>query len=123
MFMFEYANNISIQDFLKEENLQMESTEQETNLIKITAAGYFEADFQGFSNFAAQRDGDWVWKQCTWDLNSDVADGVEIPHTLLLGPWTEEMIRHLFWIKKSGASIDWVNSTSGEVGSPCNRFS
>jgi hypothetical protein len=48
---------------------------------------------------------------------TDLAKGTEIPHSLLLGPWTEEMIRHLYWLVKSGATLNWLTSTSGEVPS------
>jgi hypothetical protein len=52
---------------------------------------------------------------CNWDFNRDLAEGVEIPSSLLLGPWTEDNIKLLFWLIRAGARIDWVNSTSGEV--------
>jgi hypothetical protein len=42
---------------------------------------------------------------------------VEIPDYLLGGPWTREMEKQLFWIAQSGAGIDWVASTKGEVRS------
>jgi hypothetical protein len=103
-------------DFIRD-NTESPDESSEPVLTKMTAEQYFNIDFAGFSDFAAQEDGDWIWSICTWELNTDVADGVEIPGSLLLGPWTEEMLKHLFWIKKSGASIDWINSTSGEVRS------
>ena len=46
---------------------------------------------------------------------TDLAAGTEIPHSLLLGPWTEGMIQYLYWLIKSGATLDWIASTSGEV--------
>jgi hypothetical protein len=51
-----------------------------------------------------------------WSAASDLAAGVEIPSSLLLGPsWTDEMIRYLFWLVKSGARVEWFTSISGEV--------
>jgi len=56
--------------------------------------------------------------KCTsWDTYMDVEDGVEIPPSLLTGPWTEEMVKYLFWMVKSGARLEWLTSTSGEVSS------
>jgi len=68
-----------------------------------------------------ERDGLSIRRQCyNWDVNRDLVMGVEIPSSLLLGPWTEDNIKLLFWLIKAGARIDWVNSTSGEV---CWNFS
>lgn len=47
--------------------------------------------------------------------NTDLATGVEIPHALLRGPWTDETVRYLYWMLISGARIDWRHSTNGEV--------
>lgn len=82
-----------------------------------SAKEYFEIDFAGFSDFAEDVDGPPVWHTCNWERNTDVSDGIEIPSGLLAGPWTDDMIKHLFWLVKSGAEIDWVNSTLGEVSS------
>jgi hypothetical protein len=85
-------------------------------LAELNAIEYFNNDFTSFSEFVQERDGSWTWEHCTWHTNKDVADGVEIPTSLLLGPWDEAKIKHLFWLVKSGgATIDWLNSTSGEV--------
>lgn len=51
----------------------------------------------------------------SWVTYVDVASNVEIPQSLLLGPWTEEMTRHLYWLVKGGAQFDWLTSTTGEV--------
>jgi hypothetical protein len=88
----------------------------EEQTFQLTAQEYLDTDFQGFSNLIlGQRDGGWLWDQCSWDINSDVADGIEIPTSLLSGPWNEEMLKYLFWLRKSGAAIDFYNSTSGEM--------
>jgi hypothetical protein len=47
--------------------------------------------------------------------STDASNRVEIPHSLLLGPWSEEMIRHLFWVVKNGGCVNWVTSSTGEV--------
>lgn len=40
-----------------------------------------------------------------------------IPEKLLRGPWTSEKCELLDVIKRSGATIDWIGSTAGEVAS------
>jgi hypothetical protein len=109
------SNTLTGVDFIRDGgHLDMVEPEMPT-AIPQTAEEYFNADFIGFSDFAAETDGPSVWHTCNWERNTDVSDGVEIPSSLLLGPWTDDMIKHLFWLNKSGASIDWINSTSGEV--------
>ncbi|KAE8440571.1 hypothetical protein EG329_007229 [Mollisiaceae sp. DMI_Dod_QoI] len=96
---------------------QPSEDEEQQDLPQMTPHEYLETDFQGFSNLIlGQRDGGWLWDQCSWDRNSDVADGIELPQSLLSGPWDEDMLKYLFWLTKSGAGIDWLNSTNGEVG-------
>lgn len=48
----------------------------------------------------------------------NVALGCEIPHSLLLGPWTEEMLRHLYWFIQGLAAVATIHSTGAEVGPP-----
>jgi hypothetical protein len=103
-----------LSDFLRSQNISPESSEDET-ASKLTSVEYLNSDFAGFSEFMKIHDGGCPLDDCSWKTNTDVADGVEIPNSLLLGPWTDEMVKHLFWIIKSGAVIDWLNSTSGEV--------
>jgi hypothetical protein len=80
----------------------------------LTPAKYFEEDFAVFSSYLLrQRDIADIISH--WTTYVNVADGFEIPHSLLLGPWTEEMTRYLYWMVKGGAQFDWLNSTSGEV--------
>jgi len=111
-----------ITDFLNSRNACSDEDEDEDNdgtppeLAELNAIEYFNNDFTSFSEFVHERDGSWTWEHCSWHNNKDVADGVEIPTSLLLGPWDEAKIKHLFWLVKSGgATIDWLNSTSGEV--------
>ncbi|KAI9730145.1 MAG: magnesium ion transporter [Claussenomyces sp. TS43310] len=44
-----------------------------------------------------------------------IRSATEIPESLLKGPWTTEMVKHLFWFARAGAQVDWLDSTSGEV--------
>lgn len=81
--------------------------------IKMPSA-YFAEDFMRFSNSVLQRDFSRRKDAC-WDTYIGITAGVEIPHTLLLGPWTEETMMHLYWMVKSGAQLDWITSTAGEV--------
>jgi hypothetical protein len=50
-----------------------------------------------------------------FDVYLDVAEGTQIPTSLLTGPWDEDALKYLFWFVTAGAKIDWVSSTSGEV--------
>jgi hypothetical protein len=114
--LFDIANSADWKlDFL-DNNEQSSRTTDNMVPTQLTAQKYFEKDFREFSVFAKQRDGPHIWEHCTWELNFDVARGTEIPNSLLLGPWTEESIRYLFWATKSGARVDFIKSTSGEVG-------
>jgi hypothetical protein len=102
-------------EFLDNDEQSSRITDDMT-FTRLTAQEYFEKDFKEFSIFAKQRDGPQIWEHCRWGFNYDVARGTEIPNSLLLGPWTEESIRYLFWVTKSGAQVDFIKSTSGEVG-------
>jgi len=72
-------------------------------------------DFTDFCTTCSEDDGPAIWDTCNWQSATELAYGVEIPINLLAGPWTDEMLKHLYWLVKSGASIDWVQSTLGEV--------
>lgn len=39
----------------------------------------------------------------------------QIPESILNGPWTLEMEEHLHYLVRARASIDWINSTAGEI--------
>jgi len=95
--------------FLKSQSISPETASE------LTSVEYLNNDFAGFSQFLKIRDGGRPFDDCSWAGNTDVADDVEIPNSLLLGPWTDEMIKQLFWLIKSGAEIGWLYSTSGEV--------
>lgn len=83
---------------------------------KIVQLEYLEDDFRTFSNSILGKDLNRI-KDCSWNTYIGVADGTEIPHGLLLGPWTEESIMYLYWMVKSGAKLEWVKSIIGEVSS------
>lgn len=82
-------------------------------------AKYFEEDFTAFSNYVERQIENRTSLVYSWSTYIDFAGGLEIPRSLLLGPWTEEMIRYLYWMLKGGAQVDWLASTSGEV---CPRY-
>ena len=42
-------------------------------------------------------------------------DGCWLPEKLLRGPWTEAKCEFLMLLLRSGAKIDWIDSTAGEV--------
>ncbi len=44
-----------------------------------------------------------------------LADNCRVPKHTLQGPWTEDKVRYLCWLVRAGATIDYHNSTSGEV--------
>lgn len=80
----------------------------------LSAVKYFNIDFEDFSTLVQAPDGDFLWDEYSWDVGKDVKNSVEVPEKLLLGPWTEEMVKHLFWLIKAGARVDFL-TTSGEV--------
>jgi hypothetical protein len=93
----------------------MKSALQHSLPDRITATEYFNADFYTFTACITQPEEYSHCNDIDWSCNHDVASAVQIPQSLLSGPWTEEKIRHLYWMRKSGAQIDWLGSTSGEV--------
>jgi len=95
-------------DLEVERKLQKQRIESQT-----TPAKFFEEDFAAFSAYLLHSQ--YADITYSWATYVDVASNVEIPQSLLLGPWTEERIRHLFWLVKGGAQFDWLNSTSGEA--------
>ncbi|CZR51543.1 uncharacterized protein PAC_01420 [Phialocephala subalpina] len=112
---FDIKSNAPPEDF--EEHDTPQDPTEEHDEPQMTAQEYLDADFKGFSDLIlSERDGGWLWDECSWDRNSDVTEGIEMPQSLLSGPWDEDMLKYLFWLRKSGAGIDWLSSTSGEVG-------
>ena len=83
-----------------------------------TVAARFNEDFEAFlhaANDPEHEDLHQIYNVGCRQEGTDLAKGTEIPQSLLLGPWTEEMIRYLYWLVKSGATLNWLTSTSGEV--------
>ncbi len=79
----------------------------------------FEDDFRNFCSLVQASD-----SEPQWNLDSllQISQGclvihpeTEIPDYLLRGPWTEDMVMHLFWFARAGARINLLYSTSGEV--------
>ena len=105
-------------EFLKFSMIGNESVgdEGEAENETKTATEFFNMEFADFLSLVDQHIESWDAEPCySWDSYVDVAEGVEIPSSLLLGPWTDDMIRHLYWLIKGNARIDWITSTSGEV--------
>lgn len=94
-----------------ERRLQKERFEK-----KHTPAKFFVEDFTAFSSYSRNLHNFNL--NHNWATYFDVANGLEIPQSLLLGPWTEEMTKFLYWLVKGGAGLDWLTSTSGEVITP-----
>jgi len=81
----------------------------------------FEDAFSMFSSTVTDRDFS-LYKFTRYRAHYNcLAKGVELPHSILRGPWTEETIQYLFWIMVAGGELNWTTSTTGEVRT--NRFS
>ncbi|RKF62807.1 putative actin cortical patch protein, partial [Erysiphe neolycopersici] len=76
---------------------------------------YLEYDYRGFTEITNLPDQIPDVSELCWETDHDVAIGVEIPSSLLSGPWTDEDIKLLFWTIKSGAELNWLSSTAGET--------
>lgn len=101
--------------FLVHHDIDVEKELQKTRLErKLTPAKYLDEDFEAFSSDVRGENVDSDFKR-HWTTYVDVANGLEIPESLLLGPWTEEMVRYLYWLVRGGAELNWLTSTSGEV--------
>jgi len=85
-------------------------------LTRKEPSSFFDEDFSTFSNIVQNNDASFL-ENTSWDTYKEVEDEVDFPDTLLLGPWTEDMIRYLYWLVKSGARLEWLANNSGEVSS------
>ncbi|KAI9056147.1 hypothetical protein LZ554_001075 [Drepanopeziza brunnea f. sp. 'monogermtubi'] len=85
-----------------------------TPVPTITQEEYLNIDYTAFENTISSSTDD-NWPSTSWTTHSHLSPSVEIPHTLLLGPFTPPSLRHLFYLIKSGAKLSWHSSTSGEV--------
>ncbi|RSL43200.1 hypothetical protein CEP53_011818 [Fusarium sp. AF-6] len=60
----------------------------------------FEADYQVVSSWEPTKDVD-CWAQC------DVHPDFRAPRSLITGPWDEEKLRRLFWLRRAGWAFHW----------------
>lgn len=113
-------------DFLEFDLLGTRKVEKEPLPENVTPEEYFNLDFEKFCLFAESSDAGFELSEQGYGINSDsthdVAPGLEIPSVLLEGLWTEDSTQLLFWLARSGARIDWINSTNGEVSSRYPMF-
>jgi hypothetical protein len=77
---------------------------------KKTTDDKFFDDFSQFVEVSKAKYERWHWSGLLF-----VHPYVEIPDSLLQGPWTEEMMLHLYWMIRASATIRWEESTSSEV--------
>ncbi|KAJ4322994.1 hypothetical protein N0V84_004525 [Fusarium piperis] len=67
---------------------------------EFNARQCFEADYQAVSSWEPAR-GVECWAQC------DVHPDFQAPHSLITGPWDEEKLRRLFWLRRAGWAFHW----------------
>jgi hypothetical protein len=103
---FVYHTHVDEEELIQKQLLQRE----------LKPADFFEEDFSAFSTYESRNSDEEFSFQ--WLTYGDVSQDLEIPQSLLLGPWDEETTRFLFWLVKGGAQLEWLNSTSGEVCQP-----
>ncbi|CAL3964067.1 unnamed protein product [Diplocarpon coronariae] len=101
--------------FLKSSNpAETGSNRDATPRSTLSEAEFLDRDFTGFLTYISAPDGPWPWAIISWATYPSLR-GVEIPHSLLLGPWPPSALKHLFHLVKSGATLSWLTSTSGEA--------
>ncbi|KAJ5053824.1 uncharacterized protein L3040_000115 [Drepanopeziza brunnea f. sp. 'multigermtubi'] len=90
------------------------NTPPPTPVPPTTQEEYLNIDYAAFENtiFSSTDDN---WPSTSWTTHPYLSPSVEIPHTLLLGPFTPPSLKNLFYLIKSGAKLSWHSSTSGEV--------
>ncbi|PBP19264.1 actin cortical patch protein [Diplocarpon rosae] len=91
-----------------------EVAEDVTSRSTLSQAEFLDRDFAGFLTYISAPDGPWPWTTISWTTYPSLL-GVEIPQSLLLGPWSPTVRKHLFHLIKSGATLSWLTSTSGEA--------
>jgi hypothetical protein len=100
------------------ESEAIERNIQSVVLSTKTVAERFGEDFAAFMNATLGPDFRPILRYCDPKTDCkvrDLAEETEIPRNLLVGSWTEESVRYLYWLVKSGAKLEWITSTSGEV--------
>ncbi|KAK2626669.1 hypothetical protein QTJ16_003844 [Diplocarpon rosae] len=88
--------------------------EDVTSRATSSQVEFLDRDFAGFLAYISTPDGPWPWATISWTTYTSLL-GVEIPQSLLLGPWSPSALKHLFYLIKSGARLSWLSSTSGEA--------
>ncbi|KAL3422303.1 hypothetical protein PVAG01_06459 [Phlyctema vagabunda] len=103
------------------EDISKDLAKQESSGLSILAdrttslQELFEKDYIQFCQ-AVELDEDSIASAANWDKYNDIHYRTEIPGNLLAGPWTEEMVRKLFWLVRGGASVQrTIESTSTEA--------
>jgi len=84
-------------------------------LFQKTTKRDFDEEFARFSNIVERESEESLRRHYNFSTYKDVDPRTEIPNSLLLGPWTADMTRYLFWLVRGGARIQWTDSTGGEV--------
>ncbi|KAI8722320.1 hypothetical protein NCS52_00375500 [Fusarium sp. LHS14.1] len=67
---------------------------------EFNARQCFEADYEVVSSWEPVKDVE-CWAQC------DVHPEFRAPRSLLTGPWDEEQLRRLFWLRRAGWGFHW----------------
>ncbi|KAJ4132945.1 hypothetical protein NW754_015758 [Fusarium falciforme] len=67
---------------------------------EFNARQCFEADYQVVSSWEPVKDVE-CWAQC------DVHPEFRAPRSLITGPWDEEKLRRLFWLRRAGWAFHW----------------
>lgn len=95
-----------------------------TRIIAEELSGGFEfQSFDGqYAEFlqlthpdAAREEGMTARPTFKWKTPLKIHPQTELPESLLRGPWSPDMVMYLFWLIRAGASINYSESTNGEV--------
>ena len=104
------------------DNTGLENSSIDSILPKISipfasksAAPSFDDAFSRFSSIVTDRNFTLDEFPAHQEQYCCLAKGVELPHSILRGPWGEEEIRYLFWVMDAGGELNWTTSTTGEV--------
>lgn len=114
-FLPQKRSLISIKDFFDLSTIEQDQVYRQAPTSSLSATEFFEHDYKSFCSRATIQDENLQGLIPDWSISTDVAVGVQVPDSLLQAPWMEDKIRHLFWLAKSGAGVNFVSSTSGEV--------
>lgn len=77
---------------------------------------FFDADYAHFLTKTPLLEYDeWIGQRPQESLLTFRDRAVEIPTSLLKAPWTDEKLKHLFYLYRANAEIETHKSTAGEV--------